>query len=312
MAHGHEDFKRRTEIQVNAPDVDFSELVAVLTNLVTIVANAPGITTAVLSDIAATIVNLYSANPEIDLSGLAAAISGLVDLPIVIPGSEDSEIPVRLESIVNFDRKGAVIFLNGFEGSLGAFELLGGVSPDQIEKTTDSVKNGMYGVRLTPLADPNKFAGLQRFQAAPFNNRVGFELSFTYNRWLTSYNWSITNYNIPQYWRAFVKLVFTAYGDPKDIQISTPGLMVTIDPAHALFDHRRLFHTLKLVVDFDTHKYVRLILDNVIFDLSDYDLNYSYSSTQYPHLHTYFQVQGTSEGLEDMFIDDWILTDNEP
>jgi len=246
MAHGHEDFHRRTEVFITADDIDLNELA------------------------------------------------------------------VRLGSIVNFDRLGRVIFANGFEGSLGAFAPnkygVGSIS----EKTEDSVKNGAYGVQLTTGAVNNALAGMSRYQPIPFHPRVGFEISFTFNKDFQRY-WFILNHHTGLHRYLYnVQLEYFYDSVLKVMQIYTPDGWVAITPTPRFRESVRLFHTLKMVVDFDMKKYAHLLINNISYDLSAYTPWWLGDETVHPYIHAQIQVDGSASGAETCYIDDFILTDSEP
>jgi len=246
MAHGHEDFKRRTEIYITADDIDLNELA------------------------------------------------------------------VRLGSIVNFDRRGNVIFANGFEQSIGAFRpTLVGVGSEIIQ-TADYVKNGAYSLRCTVDASFGGTVNLARMQAIPENKRIGIELSFTWNPNIRIYDWSLWYYDGEVLYNPSVYMVPNSITNPMTLLLETPEGDIPLIPITNLKESVYFFHTLKLVADLDTKKYVRIILDDITYDISEYDI-WKEDQPDEPHrLYGTFQINGSTAGVESCCIDDFILTDNEP
>jgi len=70
-------------------------------------------------------------------------------------------------------------------------------------------------------------------------------------------------------------------------------------------------HTMKLVVDLNTDRYVRFILNETEYDLSAYSAN-TFANPDQPHLGVKAILYSTAGFNADCWVDDIILTQNEP
>jgi len=67
----------------------------------------------------------------------------------------------------------------------------------------------------------------------------------------------------------------------------------------------------KLVTDFENEKYVRFILNNDVYDLSSYTYEKT-NDTSRPHLLVRYKLVSTGGTSTTSYVDDVILTQNEP
>jgi EAL domain-containing protein (putative c-di-GMP-specific phosphodiesterase class I) len=105
-----------------------------------------------------------------------------------------------------------------------------------------------------------------------------------------------------------VKLDFSTY---KLYYYSSADSWVEITTLDAFSASDQSFHPIKLVVDFDTLKYDRVIVDNTLYDLSSFSL---YSAVSALNQRILWEV--TLEGLNttggQLYVDDAIFTQEEP
>uniref|UniRef100_A0A6M3M211 Uncharacterized protein n=1 Tax=viral metagenome TaxID=1070528 RepID=A0A6M3M211_9ZZZZ len=242
MAHGHEDFHRRTEVFITADDIDLNELA------------------------------------------------------------------VRLGSIVNFDRRGTVLFANGFEGSMAAFLTSHYISGSSSGINTGQAKDGSASCRLTTAASVLAWVRVARIQPVMSLTRMGFELSFTTWNGPVLHVWEINWYTGSQLIRA--RITYAKATDELKMLLSD-GSERTIATLPLYGDFSNCFHVLKLVADFETREYVRLILNDTTYDLSAYGIHVSAPVTD-PHIVSFYEIWGELAGVRYSDIDNYIITKNEP
>ena len=216
----------------------------------------------------------------------------------------NAELAARLGSIHTFDRRGEVIFADDFESGLGKWIKYNAAL------TTEIAFNGSLCCKLT-VPSAGGTTAIQR--RLPFQNigRLGVEFSLAVDSLTLGTHdvyfelWDGTN---------FLSSVF-GYDAVNDVYryLNSSGVLTTITGATGKIlaistTSDFVFHRIKFVVDFNTKKYVRGIINNEAFDLSSLPI-YSIASATRPSLTTYLSVAGNSRVA---WVGHCIVTQNEP
>lgn len=218
------------------------------------------------------------------------------------------ELAARLGSIVTFDRRGNVVWLDDFESGIGKWEPYFVGTGAALASTSEAARNGAFSAELTKGTDTSDHTQMGHTWYYPTVSKVGFEVSFTSNGNLTyiifrqqlfdgtNRHWAELRYD-----HITNKLQYLdkneAYQDLATNLVLTVGYYA--------------FHTIKIVIDIATRKYVRVILDNVEYDMSTID----YRVTAPFAILSWVQVVKIDEGIagnQSICVDDVILTQNEP
>lgn len=219
-----------------------------------------------------------------------------------------AELAARLGSIVTFDRRGDVFHMEDFRGGIAGWLSLGGGDDSTLELSVDSPKIGGFSMKLVPGDAALDFMNAYRYMVYPKAGRLGLELSFTVNASTHYIRFLFHIYdgvNLSQagieYDHANTRLRYRDSGgewqvEDSDLELSTLEV---------------LFHTIKLVVDTENGKYLRLILDSLTYNLSAYDLD---ADTDPTVAHLYLEVQNVAADTSQpaIYVDDVIVTQNEP
>jgi hypothetical protein len=221
--------------------------------------------------------------------------------------SDMAELAVRLGSIDSFDRRGDVVCLDDFETAV----LKWSVSTHDGESAgvdTTYPKSGNQDCKLALVDQAGSFVIMNKgFTLLP-SSRIGAEISFavpdsnTYF-YLTLYLEDGTKLHTSKIKVDFDGGTLSYYGSDGNEHIFATGLKFTSE-AYA-------FHTIKVVVDFSTDKYVRCLYAGVEYDLSTYSL-YTAGHVVAPYIYASIQLQPRVQAVAYIYIDDFILTQNEP
>jgi len=174
------------------------------------------------------------------------------------------ELAARLGSIVTFDRRGDVVFVEDFNGGMSAWDCGGEgvVSCDLMAKPTVS---GSLAIRLTPPVGDGLECWLRRVVPYPGLSKIGFEAWFTANtnlKYFSTQLWFYDGDTLLEFEARYNHADGTIeIEDPADTwtPIGTPGVMVTAVP---------VFNVMKLVVDPLSGDYVRVICNDHEYDAS--------------------------------------------
>ena len=219
-----------------------------------------------------------------------------------------AELAARLGSILTFDRRGNVTFLEDFEGSLERwithFEGTGG----KVESTAAAARSGAFAAALTTGNLIGKYAYISHWMPMPILSRMGAEFSFCW-WWYASIVQLDFNYATPDGgYRAQVRYNWQEQKIeycPGDFDWQTLATGIKLERGN------QLFHTIKVVADFPRKKYTRLILDSTSLDLSYLDLA-TYPPVSYPRLVLEIRTVAAENQNVLTYIDDAIITQNEP
>jgi len=219
-----------------------------------------------------------------------------------------AELVARLGSIVTFDRRGNVIWLDDFEGTLGKWSIDTDGPGGSIQLSAEAARSGAFSAKIiSPNANGDK-CGIKRWFPLPVESNIGFEFSwarayqlayiylyFYFVEAAKSYSFRL------RYW---IAQNYLQYYD-------SAGNYISLEPRAYSGKETHIFNTIKLVVDYANKKYVRALFNNQAFDLSACSVRVGVGGTPYT-LRTYIYAETGATPNVPTYIDDVILTQNEP
>ena len=227
------------------------------------------------------------------------AVSALGDL---------GELAVRLGSIVSFDRRGDVVWLDGFEEGKNKWVATTWGTGAAVGLDQNYARNGYWSLKLTAGKNGLARADVYRKLPRPIMSKMGFEVSFAFDTNLDNirllfdlYDGAYLHEPLATYDYANTRLrVRDEGGDWQDVATGVD-----------VYESYYPFWTMKLVVDFAKQKYVRLIFNETEYDLSAYSYLYT-EDTGNPLLRPGVQNNGIAAANAIVYLDDVIITQNEP
>jgi hypothetical protein len=238
----------------------------------------------------------------------APAPIGQIPKPTVYTLSDMAELAARLGSIVTFDRRGDVIWLDDFEDNINKWVQSAVGTGGSIGLSNDAARSGSMSAKLVTPSDALLAARLYRDFLYPEVGKIGAEISFTINNNLDFFQLGLQFWTETKYTNSLLRYLPSEkalyYVDSNNVQ------RVILSNVN-LFAVTPLFHTLKLVVDIKTDKYIRVLLDSYYVDMSEI------ACPTYTGVYTKdFDCQITAMGKAGLniaiYVDDFILTQNEP
>ena len=219
-----------------------------------------------------------------------------------------AELAARLGSIVTFDRRGDVILIDDFEPALLKWAGNGNPVNWSVALDTDYARNGKQCVKLTTASGVDSWVSIEKYLTYPVRSRIGFEISFTISDDIGYHRLRILLAEGNKEYIACARFVF----NDQILQIldeNNNWVTVTTDVYTAARSGQ--FHTMKLVADFTTHYYTRLIFLDRTIDLSAYPLH-SYPIAPERELRAELLITSDISGSAITYADDAIITQNEP
>lgn len=218
-----------------------------------------------------------------------------------------AELAARLGSPVTYDRRGDVIWYDDFESGVEKWRYIG--AGGGLDWASDAVaKGGFSGKLYTKNVADSSVLGLT-YLPMPLLSKIGIELSL-----FRSVN---TKYIIIELLlydgtnRYDARATYTLATETWQYQDSG-GVDHNLLPTLELSPTYTQFHVIKLVADFTTGLYTRLLVNNIFYDLSNLAMQATAAPAQAPSLHLNLSVTTNANISASIHIDNVILTQNEP
>lgn len=219
-----------------------------------------------------------------------------------------AELAARLGSIDTYDRRGNVSYMDDFTHGKEAWHEITTGSGAAIELSTTAPQWGANHLKLTGGSDSTRLAQVSRYLAVPVLSSVGLEFGVCFPTSWSNFRISIRYDDGTDQHRGGITLSDQA---DKIYYLDDAGANQEVDDLIDLISLRNLYHQVKLVVDLSGDTYVRLMLDQTTYDLSDYAL-YTATSAAEPRLFVWLEVESRAAQNDYVYIDGVIITHNEP
>lgn len=229
--------------------------------------------------------------------------------PRTVWGLEDlGEHAVRLGSPHLFDRRGDVLMMTDFRNGLGEVEPYDGVAGGTTGLCTGHSRTGAFSMLLTSDGLTGGAQGARVSLPLPVANRVGCEFSFTIKNALDIWRAQIEWYDGTRWYQAQVQYEMTL----QELRyINTLGVWTPFATAVNLWPYDRPAHTMKVVVDCTLQQYVRVIVDSQPYSLVGFGIPDVGAGAITRLIVSAFLGRAIGSNL-DLYIDDFIVTQNEP
>jgi len=218
------------------------------------------------------------------------------------------ELAARLGSIVTFDRRGDVLFLDAFEDGLvhWATKALG--MGAGVELSAARARYGQFSVHLTAGSDSSRYGRIAHIMPVPVESGLGLEVGFSlasegqYLLLVMEWLGPAASMWFQVRWR----------DDNHDLQVyEGAGVWTTFAAGLDLQQGATLFHDIKMVGDLTSGDYLRCLVDDKEYDLSAYSA-VTVAGANTPRVNLYVYNYGRSGENDEIYVDDVIVTQNEP
>lgn len=219
-----------------------------------------------------------------------------------------AELAARLRSVVTHNREGTVVYIETFESGMSPWQTTEAGTGAEIIVSNANYRSSGYSCKMTGGSDGAHGAQMFRRFPYPALGRYGLEFSalldtdLQYLIWMLQLRDGTTEYQFQvTYNPATEELIVREAGGG----YTTAATGVVLDTGSGLF------HTLKLVADFANGTYLRLIVNETEYDLSDYTA-YSFANATNPHILVTITMYSNVGTNAVVYVDDLIVTRNEP
>lgn len=237
--------------------------------------------------------------PDYGMYNIASTIYRLSDM---------GELAVRLGSIVSFDRRGDVLFMDSFSGDKVSWGEDTQGTGASVDWCAESGQSSPFSVKLTGGSDGNRWADLRKSMDYPVASRIGFEVSFAIPGSIEEIKMTMAHHDGTIRYLASLTLDQVN----QHIEIISADLPGGVIDSYTKYPGSvRQFHTMKLVFDMATNHYSRALVGNRAYDLSAYGMTTA-ASSQAPYIQVIAGAQSRAGVNDYIYIDNAIITQNEP
>jgi len=218
-----------------------------------------------------------------------------------------AELAARLGSPVTHHRGGYIVFLDSFESGIASWQTGTSGSGASITVSSQNKRTGAFSVKMVAGSNASRSAQISRAFPHPTETVYGFEVSVMF---LSAPQYLILTLSKRDGTQEHQFQVMYMSVE-KEIVVTIPGgsSVVVIDDIE-LFVGSGLFHTFKLICDYENERYYSLTVDERIVDLSGYEpYTFNYSSS--PHTNVVITVYSNVGENDTIYVDDVILTQGE-
>lgn len=219
-----------------------------------------------------------------------------------------AELAARLGSIVTFDRRGDVVFLDSFDSGLSGWSVKSVVSASDAYPVVYPTRSPGLAITLVTPATIADFESIYRVFPLPVLGKIGIECSFTPVANLAlvvlvlEYFDGVNMHNFQVGYDHTVGEVYVAATGPTFPTIGSPGIQRAYGGSMCVF---------KAVVNILTLKYSRVLFNEHTYDGSAYAPPPTGTNTP-ASLIVDLQAWAATNANIAVTIDDFILTQNEP
>ena len=218
------------------------------------------------------------------------------------------ELAVRLGSIVHYDRRGDVLFMDGFGDGLLKWIANTSGAGGAVALNNAAARSGGWSCKLTAGSDVACFAAIVHLVPYPVVGRMGLECSFAIDENLDNVCLLFWHFDGAREWLADIRY---SYLTQQLEYLSGSGSWVVLATDLNLCYGDPIFWTWKVVADFESGEWVRVMLNEREYDLEG-ELLYSVAVVRVPHLQPQVFNYGVAGQNGVVYVDDVIITQNEP
>jgi len=218
------------------------------------------------------------------------------------------ELAARLGSIVNFDRKGDVLWLDDFEDDISKWRSQLTGDRGSVLWSPNHPHSKGFSLKATTGETNEDEVSLTKWFASPVLSRIGCEYHFTSHEKLGYI--AFANQIMPGTGRYTGSVKYTRATKTWQYYDATEGF-TDLSPTMELEEGEYAYNAVKLVMDFTTNYYVSLIVNKTTYDLSSYPLR-SLDWAYEPGMRPQITIQNNSAAAAIIYFDNVIITQNEP
>lgn len=218
-----------------------------------------------------------------------------------------AELAARLGSPVTHERSGRIVYFDSFEEGMASWQTAANGTGASVAVSAENKRHKAFSVKMVAGSDGGASVQMARAFPYPTLNKYGLEFSLMLEHTPLYLIWTLARRDGAEEHQ--FQCMYTP-GD-KEIVVTIPGgSSVAIKEDIELFVGSGLFHTFKLIVDFENNVYEALIINEERIELGEYE-PYTFDYVSSPHTNVIITLYGNAGDNDTAYIDDVILTQAE-
>jgi len=222
--------------------------------------------------------------------------------------SDMGEVAARLGSIVTFDKRGDVVDFDNFEEPALRWEKAIQGASSYARHSSNRCKSGSQALELYQDGSASAFTEIRSGIAVLGSKNLGMEISYSTTDITCLFNIYIVFLTGTKRYEAEARIDFAAY---KFYVCDENGDFIEIGSFYGVSATPIPYHTIKLVADFDSFKYKRLLLDNYEYDISAIGLLEA-TEAAVPVVLRQIEIRPVTTNGGTIYVDDFVFTQAEP
>jgi hypothetical protein len=220
----------------------------------------------------------------------------------------NAELAIRLGFPQVFERTGNVLFYEGFQYGLGDWNPHQNPAANKPLLSAIGLLNSPYSAKLVSDGTQFGFSTIRKDLGYPYLTTFGMEFSFKPSTEISQLRFGIIVFTGDTKWSIWGQYDDSTY--KWSVLDNTPAYQDVLTYNIGAFDHSN-WHTVKVVADLVNGLYARLMVDNEDVGISSYVPRNDVDVTD-PYIYLGVDIFNTGTKVYDVYVDNVILTINEP
>lgn len=221
---------------------------------------------------------------------------------------DPAELAARLGSPVKFHRAGNVIHLDNFEKGKPGWLAGTADAGSAFALSTEQARSAPFSMVLTPgTPSPYQMIVYKDF-TYPYPGNIGVEMSFTVDYRTDNVELRLLIHDTVDIHYAAVQY---DHAESTINYLKSNGFWEPLEEGVQLSHLPNIFHTLKMVVDFENGLYRHVWVDRYNYEQLGYPLQ-TFTNAEPPYLRVRISTNAVDDSQPVIYIDDVIITQNEP
>lgn len=221
---------------------------------------------------------------------------------------DSGELAARLGALSTKDRRGNLVWFDDFEGTPENWVKSWNAGTPTIVKSTTRSHRGSQSFKIVSGAADNNWAGIEKEFPIPSTSKYGLEFYFWIADDAAQVLFYFDGFDGANMYRGVVKFL-TA--DTSLHYLTSAAAWVELGSGYRIHADDEIWQNLKIVVDWTTKEYVRVIFNGDVFPLPGVAMYTASAATTDKHLHNLINITALEDAAKTMYVDDFIFTQNE-
>jgi len=224
------------------------------------------------------------------------------------PLKDAGELAARLRSIVKYDRRGEVLFLEDGSNGWSAWNFLTSGAGAYVVPSVDFTFQSPFSLDMRPGTDGTRLAIAFKYFHSQVYGQMGAELAITFRAVQEALLLRVTHFETADYYDAKIKVDTV---NRKIYYADALNAWVLLGSTYYFGEASPETSLLKVVADFSTRCYVRVMLDDLVFNMPAVPLRHAVGVVNKQY-YIYIEVTGQVATIGHSYLNHFILTGNEP